>query len=133
MNCAHVLMTGKRKGQLCGKKSDGGKFCYRHSPSVSSTMSGNSQFFETLEILQMKQMTLDTTIENKRIILKKFCYLETLAVTSTEYHKNLNWLRHALNFPYNKTVEIPVQYKSELSKENSDKISKYVTTVYDKL
>jgi len=133
MNCAHVLVTGKRKGQICGKKTDR-KYCSRHhlSPS-SSSMSGNSQFFETLEILQMKQMTLDTSVENKRIILIKFCYLETLSVTSTEYHKNLNWLRHALNFPYNKTVEIPVQYKNDPSKEDTAKISNYVTQVYDKL
>ncbi|CAM6054136.1 unnamed protein product [Sphagnum tenellum] len=56
-------------------------------------------------------------------------YLETLSSSSTEYQKNLNWLRHALNFPYNKMVKIPVSIKTSSFKD----VSNYVSSVYKKL
>ena len=68
-------------------------------------------------------------MENKSIIVKRLRYLETLATSSTEYQKNLNWLREALGFPYNKIIKMPVLMKSSTTKQVAD----YVTEVYRKL
>ena len=125
--CTHVFKTGKRKGETCGKDTDsGGAFCLRHTPVVSVSP---GQYLDTLDVLQFKFLSLDTTVENKSIIVKRLRYLETLATSSTEYQKNLNWLREALSFPYNKMIKMPVAAKTSSSKQVAD----YVTNVYQKL
>lgn len=128
MSCSYVFKTGKRKGKPCGKPSDTSSgFCTRHTPIVSN---GNAnQYIDTLDVLQFKFLSLDTTIENKAVIIKRLRYLETLSTSSTEYQKNLNWLREALMFPYNKMNKIPVMMKSSSSKQ----VAEYVTDVYKKL
>jgi len=84
---------------------------------------------DTVDVLQFKFLSLDTTMENKAVIIKRLRYLETLSTSSTEYQKNLNWLREALSFPYNKVIKMPVVIKSSSSKQVAD----YVTEVYQKL
>jgi ATP-dependent Lon protease len=127
MSCAHVFKSGKRKGLPCGRNTNNGNsYCAKHIPIISIN---SPQFLETLDILQLKYLALDTTAENKAIIVKKMRYLDTLSSSSTEYQKNLNWLRHALNFPYNKMIKIPVSIKTSNNKE----ISEYVTSVFEKL
>lgn len=125
-SCTHIFKTGKRKGKSCGKETDGASYCARHTPIVSASP---GQYLDTLDVLQFKFLALDTTIENKSIIVKKLRYLETLASSSTEYQKNLNWLREALSFPYNKMIKMPVVMKSSTNKQVAD----YVTDVYQKL
>lgn len=126
MNCAHVFKSGKRKGKMCGRDTNGNSHCTKHTPAVVST---HPPFLETLDVLQLKYFALDTSPENKAVIVKKMSYLNTLSVSSTEYQKNFNWLRHALNFPYNNMVKTPVSIKTSKNKDISD----YVTLVYKKL
>jgi ATP-dependent Lon protease len=128
MPCAYVFKSGKKKGSPCGKDCEG-MFCRKHMPAISD---GTSQFLETIDALQFKFLALETTMSNKSIIIKKFRYLETLSTSSTEYQKNLNWLRHALNFPYNRTIKTPVSVKNENVRAGKD-VSDYVTQVYNKL
>src|SRR6478609_6849992 len=111
MSCTYIFKTGKRKGKPCGKTCDstnihgGTAFCTRHTPIVSN---GNpNQYMDTVDVLQFKFLSLDTTMENKAVIIKRLRYLETLSTSSTEYQKNLNWLREALSFPYNKVIKMP--------------------------
>jgi len=127
MNCTHVFKSGKRKGKACGKAtSEDASFCNQHLPTVAAIP---AQYMETLDVLQFKFLTLDTSNENKAVIVKRLRYLETLSASSTEYQKNLNWLREALSFPYNKMIRIPVAEKTCTSAQVSD----YVTQVYNKL
>ena len=137
MNCTHVFKSGKRKGKSCGKEIDNkSTFCTKHVPVLTTNP---PRFLDTLDDLQFKLLALDTTLENKTVIIKKFRYLETLSTSSTEYQKNLNWLRHALAFPYNKMAKIPIAIKAgdsmvdgNLDYSQKD-IQKYVTSVYSKL
>ncbi len=127
MTCSHVYKSGKKKGLRCNKETNS-PFCARHTPLIQQNTP--TQFLDTIDILQFKLLSLETTPENQTVIAKRFRYLETLPVSSTEYQKNLNWLRHALNFPYNKMIKIPVAMKNNvLNKDVSD----YVTSVYTKL
>ena len=126
-NCAHVLKTGKNKDKSCGKPVPTESplpYCSRHKPETTP------QFSDALESMQYKFIHLQTSQENKSIILRRFRYLETLNSTSTEYQKNLNWLRHALNFPYDKMINLPKEIKLDASNQV---ISKYVSSVYDKI
>lgn len=126
--CNYSFKSGKKKGQVCGKNTNGLK-CSRHTSTVNENPS-SAVFLDTFDLLQYKLLALDTCAENRNVIIKKFRYLETLTSTSTEYQKNLNWLRHALNFPYSKMVRLPLSMK--LTGDNKD-VTSYVTSVYKKL
>jgi ATP-dependent Lon protease len=130
-NCTYVFRSGKRKNQTCGKEIDSNKtFCSRHTPDIASDA---PQFLETVDILQYKLLGLDISQENKAVILKRFRYIETLSTTSTEYHKNLNWLRHALNFPYTKMTKVPISVSNTNTEKVTKEVSDYVKSVYTKL
>lgn len=127
MSCRYILKSGASKGLACQKANTPGKeFCKRHAPKEIPKVPNTLP--DTIEMLNFKLLTLDTTIENKMIISRRFRYLEMLPVTSTEYHKNLNWLRYALNFPYNSYVKSPVT-----DKDSIEDISTYISSVYQKL
>jgi len=83
---------------------------------------------DTLESLKFKLDSLSTTSQNKIIITKRFKYIELLSNTSTEYQKNINWLRYALNFPFNIIKNTPISIDSSI-----EDLSMYVLSVYSKL
>jgi ATP-dependent Lon protease len=142
-----VFKSGKRKGQLCNKECSG-SFCSKHSGISSSTLSYslsntnlsktsvqidpinifNNNQIETLDMLASKLVPLETSPNNKNIITKRFLYIQTLSNTSSEYQKNLNWMRYALNFPYSQIIKMPVSIQDKI-----DDISCYVSSVYSSL
>lgn len=135
--CIHQFRSGVKKDQLCNKPCEG-SFCTKHcgikmsKESVNFVNNDNNIFnnnqCETLDMLALKLVPLETSPLNKSIISKRFMYVQTLSTTSTEYQKNLNWIRYALNFPYNKIVKIPVSIH-----DKQDEISKYVSSIYKNL
>lgn len=161
--CIYAFKTGKRKDQLCGKSADG-LFCIRHrqqhvSSLLEDTTNNGTDSFpsftittgrttpsanDTLDALYFRFMTLDLHKENKTVIENKFRYASTLNPSSTEYHKNVNWLKHALAFPYNKSIPVPVACEEE-SIEVSEhavvpatittpqKVATYISDVYERL
>lgn len=139
--CIYVYKSGKQKGQTCALTNIAKEeYCKKHlkykkkedketqEAEFPPLPSNSNTTFDTIEMLSFKLLTLDTTIENKIIITKRFRYLEMLPVTSVEYHKNWNWLRYALNFPYNKLINTPVTISGPLCEIND-----YVSNVYRKL
>ena len=88
--CGYTFKSGKRKGELCSKIS-----CTKHN--IEPNLTGSS-----VESLVYLFENLKTTPENKTIIYKKLNHTQQLSSMSTEYQKNINWLRHALTFPYSK-------------------------------
>jgi ATP-dependent Lon protease len=128
--CKHKFKSGKRKGLLCGKLTvDNFSYCKQHAPFSSELLSTSMYVLDDLDVLRIKSLQLDTSMENKAVIMRRLHYLGNMVPTSTEYHKNLNWLREALRFPYNRTVNLPVAIQS-----NSEiQVSEYVSNVYKKL
>jgi ATP-dependent Lon protease len=127
-NCNYIFKSGKRRGERCEiETSERNIFCKRHIKK-SVDVINNASNFDTIETLQTKLMHLDTTLENKSIITKKFRYITLLPSHCTEYQKNVNWLRNALNFPYNTIIKTPVDLNS-----SNEEISNYVSSVYNKL
>ena len=59
--------------------------------------------------LKYQILSLDTTDENKRIILQKLETLESLSTSSDDYPKCKEWIHCALSMPYNKYISINVK------------------------
>jgi ATP-dependent Lon protease len=134
-SCIYMFKSGKRKNFACGKQVLEDEMCkvhikliFKQDEPILINKSSNILNIDTLETLQFKLENLDTTFENKNIITKRFRYIELIPITSVEYQKNINWLRHALNFPYN------IIKNSKVGLENTtDEISNYVSDIYKKL
>lgn len=135
--CNFTLKRGKRKNEKCNKKCKE-IYCKYHSkntpvlkkivPKIKSIVESTNSNFDTIESLRIKLSTIDTTRQNVINITKRMKYLELIPIASTEYQKNLNWLRHALNFPYNKIKNIPISIETPL-----EETSNYVSSIYKKL
>lgn len=133
MPCVYQLKSGKRKGTHCGKETPlTVTLCRRHETALRKSELAQTALrcVDTLDVLHTKLLSINTSPENMSVILKKFRYVESLPSTSNEYQKNLNWLRHAMNFPFNKHISIPVLMEGENATEE---ISNYVSEVYDRL
>lgn len=126
-SCAYIFKSGKRKDQMCGKVTPE-KFCKRHRESVSMAMTSVTGGMESLEVLHYKLSTLEMSPQNKGVILRRLNYGQSLTPSSNEYQKNINWIRHALSFPYNNMKEVPIS----VSASPAD-VSKYINKVYGDL
>jgi ATP-dependent Lon protease len=63
--------------------------------------------------LETKILILDTTTENKSVIIKHAKVLKKLDFTSSEYYKNQLFIDNALNVPWNKYYNISEKYNDE--------------------
>jgi hypothetical protein len=110
--CSYEFKSGKRKDEACGEPCQE-SFCDKHKARKSTVKSefktALSNNHDSLESLFQKFKMLDTTNENKSVIEKKIRYLANLKPSSNEYTKNIAWLKHALNLPYKKFIELSVQ------------------------
>ncbi len=138
--CIYIIKSGKRQGSQCGREVESGPLCARHLATAVRpvTSAAAAHFIDSVETLQYRLLALETTAVNKATICKKFRYLQQLPPTSSEFQKAFNWLRHALTFPYDKVMKLPVSVP-EVTTSNSGQertardVSKYVTSVYKKL
>lgn len=150
-SCVYTFRTGKRKDQQCGKPT-ANSFCDKHQQMLAQytvqSLPGRTKIqqssSDTLESFRAKLNELDIAPDNRAVIEKRLQYLSTLSKSSTEYHKNIAWLKHALNFPYNKSVEVPVSCETESITIDETTVApqritvgkdvaNYINTVYDRL
>ena len=134
--CIYILKSGKRQGTQCGREVESGPLCARHLATAVRpvTSASASHFIDSVETLQYRLLALETSASNKATICKKFRYLQQLPPASSEFQKAFNWLRHALSFPFDKVVKLPVSISDGGGSDRpAREISKYVTSVYKKL
>ena len=127
--CVHVMRSGQRKNQLCQKTVENGLYCSKHmktlvsSSSNSGSSSGTQQTFsqlmaeavimgDPLLIARETLKTLRISPENYQVLSKKIQYASTLRSGSSEYGKTMNWIKHALSYPWPKhgirdTLDVP--------------------------
>lgn len=149
-NCVYAFKSGKKKDQLCGKSAEG-YFCDKHKQHLTSLMShsigapgvlpqhksiataSTAQLpAETLDQLYLKLLSIQLTPENRNVIEKKIKYTSTLNNNSTEYHKNISWLKHALAFPYEKCIHVPVACnEASIAIEKNTRVSDIINTSSD--
>lgn len=129
MECKYIFKKGNRKGQACGEIK-----CQLHhlnmpqNPLIdnSSPQShGNSK--KELELLaekgseieksvkkrlindenvKQKILDLETSIDNKKCIMKQFLNIKKLDINTSEYYKNRVYIDQALLIPWNKYYNI---------------------------
>jgi len=80
------------------------------SSNIKKVMTSISNETYTLE---NKILNLDTTIENKAVIIKHMKVLKKLDFTSSEYYKNQLFIENAMNVPWNKYYNISEKYNDE--------------------
>lgn len=134
--CVHVMRSGQRKNQLCQKTVDNGLYCSKHmkklasgTPNGAGSSGGGTngtvtpQSFSQLMaeavimgdpvlIARETLKTLKISPENYQVLSKKIQYASTLRSGSSEYVKTLNWIKHAMSFPWPRhgvpsSVEVP--------------------------
>src|SRR5215210_7651124 len=145
--CVYIFRSGKKKGQQCGKTTEG-PYCDVHKARLLKPIIRNVSIHETdsLESLHKKFLETNLSTDNKLVIEKKFHHTNSLKFSTAEFHKNLTWLRHALAFPYNKTIPVPVSCEPGHLKIKHSKVvdfpsptlslsatNDYISQVYNKL
>ena len=124
--CTFTIKSGKRKDQICEKLTVVGlEYCKTHQNTKRKQVD-NDAHVDTLETLKLKLKQVDTLPHNYNIILKRLKYVELIPITSNEYQKNITWLQHALNFPFNTIKKIPVTI-------NHPDLSDYISKIYTNL
>ena len=134
-NCKHIFKKGKRKNEICNKKVESGsEFCVLHKtqtqpiitqqpPKINSNIivkiNNQTRKLTAEELLKEKIMNLNTTYDNKLVILKHWTNLKRLDSQSVEYYKNQVYIDLALLYPWNNFFNIRnFLEKSELSVKN---------------
>ena len=118
-SCKYILKKGKRKGKNCSNNCTT-DFCSIHTvakPIVKIIPTSKKLTAE--ETLKEKIMSLNTSYDNKIIILKHWTNLKRLDSHSIEYYKNQVYIDLALLYPWNNYFDIHTFLKkSELSVKN---------------
>ncbi len=112
--CQYPFKKGPRKGQLCNKECVQGVFCSQHTPQQPVKLYVNQidNLKEKVDVLKQRIIELDTTLENKAVILKHYNNMKRCEMTSTEYYKNQIFVDLALSYPWNKTFDITEYVKN---------------------
>lgn len=124
-NCKHIFKRGKKKGQICNKEIPASSnFCSLHqnqnqsqtTPDKDKTDKVNQNLIVKIanqskrvtaeELLKEKIMNLNTSYDNKIIILKHWTNLKRLDLHSVEYYKNQVFIDLALLYPWNNYFNI---------------------------
>lgn len=124
--CKYIYKKGIRKGLECNNKVvENTSFCSLHFNSETNKLSIQQSGHEKLKI---KILQLDTSVENKSVILKHFNNMLRTDYLSTEYYKNFIFIERALAFPWNKHYDI----KSVIGETSIKSFIQYVQTCFDR-
>lgn len=110
--CNYIFIKGKRKGQTCNlpifQNTDR---CFKHIktdgniPIIRITDQSNSTIIEE-DALRQRILNLDTSAENKSVILKHYNNMKRVDPNSTEYYKNNIFVDLALSYPWKSVFDI---------------------------
>jgi ATP-dependent Lon protease len=131
--CTYVFKKGQRKGQICNDTCNPkSSFCSKHERQLkqemqTTTYSRSNERSSSEESLKQKILSLDTSNENKAVILKHYNNMKRLEPNSTEYYKNQIFVDLALSYPWSKTFDI----NTFLSGTNIKSFLFYVRKMFD--
>lgn len=124
--CTYVFKKGTKKGQICNDIClDKSSFCQKHQGQQQITIIRPPIIVE--ETLKQKILNLDTTAENKAVILRHYTNMKKLDSNSTEYYKNQIFVDLSLSYPWNKNFEI----NAILKDTNIKSFLYYIKTSFD--
>jgi len=133
--CTYVFKKGNKKGQncndICNQKS---LFCLKHERQLKQEMQTttivriNNDRSSLEDNLKQRILSLETSSENKTVILKHYHNMKRLEPNSTEYYKNQIFVDLALSYPWSKTFDI----NTFLEGTNVKSFVYYLKTMFDK-
>jgi ATP-dependent Lon protease len=108
--CKYIFQKGEKRGIECKKEILGkNKYCKIHNPKKKT--SGTTIIDKNIDIVK-KILELDTSNDNKNIILKFYNNMKKAESNSTEYYKNQLYVERIINFPWNKMYNIKDLFKT---------------------
>lgn len=133
--CTYVFKKGQRKGQICNDICNHkSSFCSKHERQLKQEMQTttiiriNNDRSSLEENLKQKILSLETSSENKSVILKHYHNMKRLEPNSTEYYKNQIFVDLAMSYPWSKTFDI----NTFLEGTNVKSFVYYLKTMFDK-
>ncbi|NDC95367.1 AAA family ATPase, partial [bacterium] len=107
-DCIYIYKRGPKKGSKCAVACVGdAHYCVKHNKrggqSVLTVLEANKKINKKIqeEILRDRILNLETTIENKAIIMRHFYNMKRLDMNSSEYYKNQLFVDNCISFPWN--------------------------------
>lgn len=124
-NCTYIFKKGKYKGNQCNVKIQlNHKFCTKHKlkercntkPIKTLIDLTNDKTLNILkpiikipsfeDTLKIKILNINTSSQNKEIIMKHYHNMKKIDSNSTEYYKNQMFVDLSLNYPWDKSFNI---------------------------
>ena len=107
--CKYIFQKGDKKGTGCIKETFGKtKYCNLHNNKKNNKI---IILDKNIDIVK-KILELDTTNDNKNVILKYYNNMKKSENNSTEYYKNQLFVERIINFPWNKMYNIKDLFKN---------------------
>lgn len=109
--CLYIFKRGSKKGRPCGETSIvNSSFCSKHDAKESNdaldTMPAVSKRRKSLVDIQTKILALNTSDQNKSVILKHYKNTLTTDPNSTEFYKNKMFVDQSLAYPWDNYFDI---------------------------
>lgn len=122
--CNYIFKKGKKRGLVCNNDSNENILCNLHTSNKNKEKENILQE----DSLKKKILSLDTSVENKTVILKHYNNMKKVDPNSTEFYKNQIYIDYALNYPWNKIFNI----NSFLKNTNVKSFLYYIKSSFDK-
>lgn len=129
--CTYVFKKGNRKGEICNEICNNeSSFCSKHERQEMQTteiVRVNNERSSLEENLKQKILSLETSAENKTVIMKHYYNMKRLDPHSTEHYKNQIFVDLALSYPWSKTFDLNTFVKET----NVKTFVYYLKTMFD--
>lgn len=128
--CTYVFKKGPKKGSVCniinclqhGNTGNTSNFSKDREEKVNIILDVVTKRLKKEEDIKTKILNLDTSIDNKVVIVKYYQNLKKLDFNTTEYYKNQIFIDNCLSIPWNKYYKIKDNMKNLYVKEFIEKI-----------
>lgn len=118
MKCTYVFKKGIKKNSICDINN-----CSKHNVIVDVPDTINIE----LHNLKNRILNIDTSIDNRNIIMKHYYNLKKLDTNTSEYNKNLFYIEQSLSIPWNTyykisdNIDMPINLFLQKIKTDFDK------------
>lgn len=125
--CKYIFKKGKKRGLACENICNE-LLCNIHINKKNESLVSIKTVVVQEDTLKKRILGLDTSVENKTVILKHYNNMKRVDSNSTEFYKNQLYIDNALSYPWNKIFNI----NTFLKNTNIKSFLYYVKSSFDK-
>jgi len=104
--CSYIFKKGKNKGEKCTNEvAVSSLWCEKHKKPIP-TLKKSIKVPSIEDSKKDKVLLLETSVDNKAVILKHIYNMKRVDSNSTEYYKNQIFVDLCLEYPWNKSFNI---------------------------